>query len=83
MKENKYDDAAFFEKYSRMPRSREGLAAAGEWHALRKMFPDFKDRRVLDLGCGFRLALPICRRAGSCVRGGRGPVEGCWPRPGP
>ncbi len=53
MRENKYDDAAFFEKYSRMPRSREGLAAAGEWHALREMLPDFKDRRVLDLGCGF------------------------------
>ena len=53
MRESKYDDAAFFEKYSRMPRSREGLAAAGEWHALREMLPDFTDKRVLDLGCGF------------------------------
>lgn len=53
MKENKYDDAAFFDKYRRMPRSREGLKAAGEWHALREMLPDFTDKRVLDLGCGF------------------------------
>ena len=29
MKENKYDDPTFFGKYSRMPRSKEGLAAAG------------------------------------------------------
>ena len=31
MKENKYDDNVFFEKYSRMSRSREGLKGAGEW----------------------------------------------------
>lgn len=53
MKENKYDDEKFFEKYSRMDRSVKGLAGAGEWHALKKMLPDFKGRRVLDLGCGF------------------------------
>ena len=28
--ENKYDDPAFFEKYSQMDRSREGLSGAGE-----------------------------------------------------
>lgn len=32
MKENKYDDKHFFEQYSQMPRSKEGLQAAGEWH---------------------------------------------------
>lgn len=53
MKENKYDDEAFFKQYSQMLRSVEGLEGAGEWHILRKMFPDFKDKRVLDLGCGF------------------------------
>lgn len=53
MKENKYDETAFFEKYSRMSRSQEGLQAAGEWHELRKLFPDFRNKRVLDLGCGF------------------------------
>ena len=56
MKENKYDDPTFFGKYSRMPRSKEGLAAAGEWHVLRRMLPPFEGKRVLDLGCGFRLA---------------------------
>ena len=53
MRENKYDDPEFFSRYSRMPRSVEGLAAAGEWHELRKLLPPLKDRRVLDLGCGF------------------------------
>lgn len=36
-----------------MTRSVEGLEGAGEWHVLRTMLPDFKDKRVLDLGCGF------------------------------
>lgn len=53
MKENKYDDHAFFEKYSQMDRSRRGLEAAGEWSTLRTMLPDFHGKRVLDLGCGF------------------------------
>lgn len=53
MKENKYDDADFFAAYSRFPRSVEGLRAAGEWHALQKMLPDFNGKRVLDIGCGF------------------------------
>ena len=53
MKENKYDDDKFFEEYSRFPRSVEGLSAAGEWHELRKMLPDFQGKRVLDIGCGF------------------------------
>lgn len=52
MKENKYDEETFFEKYSRFPRSVEGLGAAGEWHAFQKMLPDFKGKRVLDIGCG-------------------------------
>lgn len=53
MKENKYDDKTFFDKYSRMDRSVKGLAGAGEWHALKKMLPSFEGKRVLDLGCGF------------------------------
>ena len=53
MKENKYDDERFFEAYSRFPRSVEGLRAAGEWHELEKLLPDFQGKRVLDLGCGF------------------------------
>lgn len=53
MKENKYDDEKFFAQYSRMARSTEGLAGAGEWQTLRGMLPDFRGKRVLDLGCGF------------------------------
>lgn len=53
MKENKYDDNEFFQKYSEMERSKKGLDGAGEWHVLKEMFPDFKDKRVLDLGCGY------------------------------
>lgn len=53
MKQNKYDDKNFFKKYSKMDRSVKGLAGAGEWKTLESMLPDFKDKRVLDLGCGF------------------------------
>ena len=53
MKENKYDDDRFFSQYAQMSRSVEGLQGAGEWHILQKMLPDFTDKRVLDLGCGF------------------------------
>lgn len=53
MKENKYDNEIFFEKYSQFPRSVEGLTAAGEWHELKKLLPDFQGKDVLDIGCGF------------------------------
>lgn len=53
MKENKYDDDRFFSQYAQMSRSVKGLQGAGEWHILQKMLPDFTDKRVLDLGCGF------------------------------
>lgn len=53
MKENKYDDIKFFEKYSQMERSKRGLEAAGEWGTLKNMLPSFKNKSVLDLGCGY------------------------------
>lgn len=53
MKENRYDDAVFFEKYSQVNRSRQGLSGAGEWGAFKKLLPDFAGKRVLDLGCGY------------------------------
>lgn len=53
MKENKYDDPIFFQKYSQMARSRQGLAGAGEWPELQKLLPDFEGKSVLDLGCGY------------------------------
>ena len=36
-----------------MPRSREGLSAAGEWSSLKPLFPPLPGKRVLDLGCGY------------------------------
>lgn len=53
MKENKYDHDSFFEKYSQMNRSKDGLVAAGEWETLKTLLPDFADKRLLDLGCGY------------------------------
>lgn len=53
MKENIYDNEIFFEKYSRMDRSLQGLSGAGEWSELEKILPDFTGKRMLDLGCGY------------------------------
>lgn len=53
MKENKYDDEKFFDQYSRMSRSVDGLKGAGEWHEFRRLFPALEGKRLLDLGCGF------------------------------
>lgn len=49
----RYDDEAFFNEYANMPRSRDGLKAAGEWHQLKNLFPDLSGKSVLDLGCGY------------------------------
>ena len=53
MKENKYDEENFFDKYSQMERSKKGLSGAGEWAQLKKILPDFSGKAVLDLGCGY------------------------------
>ncbi|MEH7531711.1 SAM-dependent methyltransferase [Priestia megaterium] len=53
MKQNKYDVEKFFSAYEQMPRSIKGLEGAGEWHVLKALMPDMKDKKVLDLGCGF------------------------------
>ncbi len=53
MQQNKYDDERFFQKYSQMSRSQNGLDGAGEWETLRELLPDFTGKRVLDLGCGY------------------------------
>ena len=36
-----------------MDRSVRGLDGAPEWPAMRALLPDLRDKRVLDLGCGF------------------------------
>lgn len=53
MAQNVYDRPDFFEGYSQLRRSLEGLAGAAEWPALRSMLPEVRGFRVVDLGCGF------------------------------
>ena len=48
-----YDNETFFRHYAAMPRSSDGLSAAGEWHQLRPLFPSLAGKSVLDLGCGY------------------------------
>ena len=50
MKENKYDDNIFFQKYIQMRRSQKGLAGSGVWETFKKNLHDFKGQAVHDLG---------------------------------
>lgn len=36
-----------------MTRSIKGLEGAGEWHVLKALMPELRNKSVLDLGCGF------------------------------
>lgn len=47
MKQNKYDNKAFFAAYEKMPRSVKGLAGAGEWHVLKALLPDMRGKPCL------------------------------------
>jgi SAM-dependent methyltransferase len=53
MTQNIYDNSEFFEGYSKLGRSVEGLEGAAEWPAMRALLPDLRGLRVVDLGCGF------------------------------
>ncbi len=54
MTQNVFDNTEFFfEGYSQLGRSVEGLAGAAEWPTLRAVVPDLRGLKVLDLGCGF------------------------------
>ena len=53
MTQNIYDHEEFFEGYSRLGRSVEGLDGAPEWPALRALLPDLRGLNVLDIGFGF------------------------------
>jgi SAM-dependent methyltransferase len=53
MTQNIYDTEVFFEGYSKMGRSVEGLAGAPEWPALQAMLPPMSGLKVVDLGCGY------------------------------
>lgn len=49
---NKYNDPELFERYMQLHRSKSGVEASDEWPVYKKLLPDFKNKRVLDLGCG-------------------------------
>jgi SAM-dependent methyltransferase len=53
MAQNIYDQPEFFDGYSRMRRSVEGLDGAAEWPAMRALIPELRGLTVVDLGCGF------------------------------
>jgi SAM-dependent methyltransferase len=53
MTQNIYDNPEFFDGYSRLSRSVEGLDGAAEWPALKALLPGLRGLRVVDLGCGF------------------------------
>jgi SAM-dependent methyltransferase len=65
MSQNVYDKEDFFQNYSRLRRSVEGLAGAAEWPTIRALLPDMKGLRVLDLGCGFGWFCRWAREAGA------------------
>ena len=53
MTQNIYDNPEFYEGYSRLQRSVEGLSGAGEWPAMRALLPDLHGLKIVDLGCGY------------------------------
>jgi ubiquinone/menaquinone biosynthesis C-methylase UbiE len=65
MTQNIYDNEEFFEGYSRLPRSVQGLDGAPEWPALRALLPDLRGASVLDLGCGFGWFCRWAKEAGA------------------
>lgn len=70
MTQNIYDDPAFFEAYSRLERSVNGLSGAAEWPALRALLPDPRGLEIVDLGCGFGWFARWARQHGArSVRG--------------
>ena len=63
MTQNIYDDPGFFEGYSRLRRSVEGLDGAPEWPALRALLPDLRGLRRAGPRLRLRLVLPLGARA--------------------
>lgn len=65
MAQNIYDNPDFFSGYSQLPRQVHGLAGAPEWPAIQAMLPNVKDKRAVDLGCGFGWASRYLREQGA------------------
>ena len=67
MAQNIYDNPEFFEGYSRLGRSVEGLDGAVEWPALKALLPELCGLRVVDLGCGFGWFCRWARQQGAAA----------------
>jgi SAM-dependent methyltransferase len=67
MTQNIYDNPEFFEGYSRLSRSVEGLDGAAEWPALKSLLPGLQGLRVVDLGCGFGWFCRWARQQGAAA----------------
>jgi SAM-dependent methyltransferase len=67
MAQNIYDNPEFFERYSRLGRSVEGLDGAAEWPALKALLPELRSLRVVDLGCGFGWFCRWARQQGAAA----------------
>jgi SAM-dependent methyltransferase len=65
MTQNIYDNPEFFEAYTRLGRSVEGLAGAAEWPALRALLPELHGLEILDLGCGLGWFCRFAREQGA------------------
>ena len=67
MAQNIYDNPEFFEGYSRLGRSVQGLEGAAEWPALKALLPELQGLRVVDLGCGFGWFCRWARQQGAAA----------------
>lgn len=50
--QNVYDNAIFFEGYKKLRRNNSGINDI-EQSAISELFSEFKNKNVLDIGCGF------------------------------
>ncbi len=81
MKENKYDDEIFFEKYSEMERSRKGLEGAGEWYELKKILPRFEGKKCWIWGADMGGIVNMRRNMARILSLGRIYPIKCWKLP--
>lgn len=51
--QNIYDKEEFFNEYIQLSRQVRGLDGAPEWPVLRSFIPGVREKKFLDLGCGF------------------------------
>ncbi|WP_417852438.1 class I SAM-dependent methyltransferase [Weissella viridescens] len=75
MEKSIYDEETFFDAYSQMQRSVEGLAGAGEWETLASILPDFEGKGVLDIGCGYGWHCQYCAEHGAASVIGIDPAQ--------